>query len=214
MPLTDSTAASSVAKQPEADSDRDTFAQFNADIEALPPEERARVDEVARRLIRILSDEAKHLKSLLERLGIKGELGWPTLMAAWRSVNLPIEDFGRSNFRDLIEILEPKVRVLDRNRDRGSPTSRLLLKKAGMMGGRPPDVNTIDVEKLRQVRGAMTQKSFARKCGKISVDTLQRAERGDASRETFRKIVAYLKKRDANFKPGELMKKNPPQQPQ
>jgi hypothetical protein len=57
--------------------------------------------------------------------------------------------------------------------------------------GRPVEA-TFDGGKLKELRGDIAQTIFAHRC-KISVDTLQRAEReGRASHRTTRKINAYL----------------------
>lgn len=102
------------------------------------------------------------LIDVLERLGIHGELGWPQLMKAWCSVNLPKEDFARmaSPF-DLIPVLEAKADLLDGIRNRGNPTSRTVLKKAGMLGGRPARL-FMDAAEARRIRGDLTFAEFAR----------------------------------------------------
>jgi DNA-binding transcriptional regulator YiaG len=70
----------------------------------------------------------------------------------------------------------------------------LTAKATRLRGGRPVETAAaIDGKELRELRGDTAQTVFARMC-KISVDTLQRAECGDASRQTIRKIERYLKR--------------------
>lgn len=143
---------------------------------------------------RSLAAHSKRLTNALRRSGFTGEPSWQILMAAWRSVGLPIQDFGRSNTHDLIGVLEAKLKVLDRIKDRGNPTSRLLLKKAHIGGGRPLG-ERIDVDELLALRGTASRKAFARIL-QMHVNTLAEIETtGRASDDSKRKIEAYKRKK-------------------
>src|ERR1700682_326819 len=118
------TSGAGKPKKPEkydAAEDAEFEAKFNAAI-ATSPEARAAWERFQRELAAI----GKRLTNALRRAGFEGEVNWQLMMAAWRSLGLPIEDFGRSHFGHLIRLLEARADVLDEIRGRGNPTSLLL----------------------------------------------------------------------------------------
>ena len=74
------------------------------------------------------------------------------------------------------------------------PLSDRRQKPSGNKGGRPREIRDIDGEKVKALRGDMSQKVFCRRCHIRSEDTLQRAERGYATRKTVAKICKYAPK--------------------
>ncbi len=133
----------------------------------------------------------------LKRLGFTGKIDWPTLIAAWRCVGLPIEDFGRSDRRGLLELLEAKANVLDGIWAHGKPTSRRLLRVAGVEGGRPKgSTRSIsirgDLLQAHRDSKSLSLASFARWLH-IKRSTYSRAEgKCLATEKTARKIASRL----------------------
>lgn len=70
--------------------------------------------------------------------------------------------------------------------------------------GRP--VIHVDGEKIEELRGVRTQPVFARAC-RISVDALQRAEKGHCSKTTIKKIAAKLMRDGVPVRAKDLIKK-------
>jgi hypothetical protein len=179
-------AAANQSEKPETDAEFE--ARMNA-ILAASPKSRAIWEDFQD----TVAAGNRRLSDALRRAGFDGEINWQTLMAAWRSAGFSVEDFGRLQPRDLIEVLEAKANVLERIRDRGNPTSELLRKKAGLTGGRPRK-SGIDGATIRAARGELSQRAFARLC-KISIEALHRAENdGGSSFDTMTKIGKRLKK--------------------
>ena len=105
-----------------------------------------------------------------------------------RGLGGEVQEFDR-RLQDIAPHVE-LTRCVEANLRRRMPTVEVTARR-----GRPVETAAaIDGNWLRERRGDMTQTVFARMCGGISVDTLQRAERGDASHQTIRKINRYLKR--------------------
>lgn len=66
-----------------------------------------------------------------------------------------------------------------------------------------PKASPIDREKVRSLRGDLSQEAFCRRCH-ISPDTLQLAERGLATDNTVVKICDYAKRKGVKLTPQEL----------
>jgi hypothetical protein len=160
---------------------------------------------------RIALEREESLANVLRRLGFTEGLTWPNVVRAMRAAGFSIYEFEKLSINHVIEILEARAKALDYLRElceRYQPgdhlpiewgddligtqwTSPSLRKDALMAGGRPVETAaTIDGKKLRELRGDTPQPVFARLCG-ISVDTLRRAERGNASPTTIKKIERY-----------------------
>jgi hypothetical protein len=161
-------------RRPQSKSAAEFEAQANALLEA-SPENRATWNKFQR----FVATNGERLMNALKRNGFEGEPSAKTLMAAWRSVGLPIEDFGRSSSPyDLIEVLEARANIRERTHGFGAPTSPLLRKKAGIVGGRPKGKTcmiNIRGELLLKRRGDQSQKQFALWL-RIKRSTYQRAE--------------------------------------
>jgi hypothetical protein len=154
---------------------------------------------------RLITSGDTRMKSALTRCGFEPDVSLRNLMAAWRSLGFSIEDFGASHPVDLIEVLEAKARVLERIQARGRRgLSESLRRNTGIFGGRPKEPTTLDGEAIRAARGDKPRATFAHLCG-ISVDTLDRAERGERiAKTTLRKMLKVL----------NTQRKNRPQKPQ
>lgn len=123
-----------------------------------------------------------HLKERIAQLGVKvkDDLDWPTLMAAWHKAGLPLNYFARGRFHFLAEAIEVRLDMLRRLRGKaGDPTPEeavFVKRLAGRLGGHPPTEDIpIRGDKLRKLRGGLSQFRFARKIG-ISRGTYQKAE--------------------------------------
>lgn len=76
--------------------------------------------------------------------------------------------------------------------------------------GRPQELCPINGEKVTELRGGLTQPNMARRCGKMSVDTLQRAEKGEATDRTIAKLLRFASTKGHKLTFADL-KKNTPQ---
>lgn len=74
--------------------------------------------------------------------------------------------------------------------------------------GRPRAVAIIG-EKVTELRGELSQGTFTR-VTKLSADVIQRAERGEATGRTIRKLCQYAKSKGFSLTPDTLRKNTPP----
>jgi len=75
-------------------------------------------------------------------------------------------------------------------------------------GGRPSALPIIG-EKVTELRGEASQATFARST-KLSIDVIQRAERGEATERTIRKLSRYAKSKGSSLT-ADTLRKNTPQ---
>jgi DNA-binding transcriptional regulator YiaG len=74
-------------------------------------------------------------------------------------------------------------------------------------GGRPPALAIVG-EKITELRDETSQATFAR-LTKLSIDVVQRAERGEATARTIRKLCKYAKSKGFSLTPDTLRKNTP-----
>lgn len=153
-------------------------AKFQAALDALSVEERAQIEPDWARLAQRVSHFRNYQKDLCRRLGFKGPVTWHLLLQTARSVGLSPKQFAFMTPGQLCSLLDAKATALEQLRDLGTsgePSERFW-EAVMTKGGRPPGTS-VNGERLKELRGHISQDALAFSCN-VSVDTIFRGEAG------------------------------------